>query len=190
LNLEELYIDDAPLGERDLSPPLAAALDRARKAMRDRSYLDARQALAAAAVELQSDADHAAYEEMVHLYTLWSAGWAKAAESARHLKPGDSLSIWSGPALVQKASETEIVLLVDGAPQLFAARMGEMDVRLAAALVAHRARQTGLGLDAHVAALLALDRDGTREAARAACVEAAQRGAIIDPLIRELRRRE
>src|SRR5688572_25512313 len=48
LDLEELVIDDAPPLQRDLSPALAAALDRTRVAMQNRSFFDARRELQAA----------------------------------------------------------------------------------------------------------------------------------------------
>jgi hypothetical protein len=189
LDLEELFIVNAPFVARELSPALDAALDRTRTDMRERGFLDVRQELQAAAAHVTTAADKAAYEDMIRVYALWSQGWNEAGLAARSLRPSATLTTWAGPTRVEEVTDSKIVLRMDDGPESFATTTSKMDVRLAAALVIHRAAQTGLGLDAHAAALLVLDREGTEEGASKACIEAAQRGAYIDLLIRELRRR-
>lgn len=189
LDLEQLFIDDAPVAERDVSPAVDAALDRVRAAMRNRDFRDVRLNLQDAASRLKNDEDRAAYEEMLLVHAWWVQGWDHATAAARLLKVGDKLDIWSGPAVVERTSESEVVLNLDGSPRAFAIRSSDMDLRLAVALLSRRASATGLGLDPHRAALLVLDRESTPEAARNACVDAVQRGYFIDPLLSELRKR-
>jgi hypothetical protein len=123
---------------------------------------------------------------MLLVHALWAQGWHHATAAATALAPGDQLATWAGPALVQDRTPTEILLRVDGEPLTLAIRLGEMEVRLAAVLVRHRAEQTGLALDAHVAALWVFGGEETLAAAREAIVEAAQRGVYVDHLIAEL----
>jgi hypothetical protein len=187
-----LFIDAAPVPRAALAPQLASQLDEVRRAMRQREFLAIRQHLQASAADRRSGADRQAYERMLLVHALWTQGWSHALAAAGELGPGDRIDTWAGPALVQDKTDREIMLRIDGDPQTFSTRIGDMEIRLAAALVEHRARDTGLALDAHIAALwtfapeAADDGEDPIEAAEEAIIEAAQRGAYVDDLITEL----
>jgi hypothetical protein len=127
---------------------------------------------------------------MQRAYSLWTYAWSHAGAAAQELKPGDEIDTWNGPALVQDKTGEEILLRLDGSPHKFSLRLRDMDVRLAAGLIEHRAASTGLGLDAHLAALYVFDREASHEDAWDACLAAVQRGVHVDPLVAELKLRE
>lgn len=187
---DDLFIDSAPLPPPPPTPHLADTLDNMRAAMRARDFLATRQHLQEAISYRRTGEDKRAFERILLVHALWAQGWHHATTAAAALTPGERLSTWAGPAIVEEKSDEEIMLRLSGVPQRFSIRLPEMEVRLAAALLKHRARQTGLALDAHVAALWIFDSEDSTEAARQACIDAAQRGLYVDFLIAELSHRE
>jgi hypothetical protein len=193
--VEDVDVWDALIGSASIASPastplLATGLEGVREAMKQRDFLGALRQLNEAAGFRRGRADSAAYERMHHVYTLWSYAWSHAGAAVGELKPGVQLHTSPGLAVVKDKTDEKVVVQWDGAEQEFSTRLSDMDVRLAAALIRHRADSTGLGLDAHVAALLVFDRESSLEDARQACLAAAQRGVIVDPLIAELELRE